>query len=174
MTESSKRVITGCKLIAASLCVIGTLLLLFDHQLYHLKTKLILSQNWSDTLRVIALNARKGDLPISAILVYKDSIIGYGYNTIRADRNLAGHADINALNMAFGSYRDDFYELDREELVLYTTSEPCQMCKGIFVNQNIKNVMFDRKKEFRFQLKKRFHSIRFEFYKRQMKMDILQ
>lgn len=71
--------------------------------------------------------------------------------------------------MAFGSYGDDFCELDREELVLYTTSEPCQMCKGIFVNQNINNVLFDRKKEFRFQLKKRFNSIQFEFYKRDFK-----
>ncbi len=106
----------------------------------------------------------------SAILVYKDSIIGYGYNTIRADRNLAGHADINALDTAFGRYKDDFHELDKEELVLYTTSEPCQMCKGIFVDQNINIVVFERKKEFPFQVKKRFNSIQFEFYQRQMKM----
>lgn len=40
------------------------------------------------------------DVPVAAILLYNDSIIGVGYNTVIAEGNAGGHAEINALSVA--------------------------------------------------------------------------
>ena len=89
------------------------------------------------------------DVPVSALLVYKDSIIGSGYNTVMRDGNAGGHAEINALS---GCLRKmgltQFRQLDRNSLVLITTFEPCAMCRGAIEEYNIKKVVFALPKSF--------------------------
>ena len=41
-----------------------------------------------------------GDVPIGAVLLYDDTIIGNGYNTVLRDGNAGGHAEINAISDA--------------------------------------------------------------------------
>ena len=59
---------------------------------------------------------KKGDDPISAIVLYNYSVIGRGYNTIESDTNVVGHAVINAINDAVKSMGwAQFRELDRTD-----------------------------------------------------------
>ena len=40
------------------------------------------------------------DVPVAAILIYNNKIIGEGFNTVNKDSNAAGHAEINAISNA--------------------------------------------------------------------------
>ena len=47
-----------------------------------------------DTLRKLGLRAIESrDVPVSAVLLYGDSIIGSGWNTVLRDTNAGGHAE---------------------------------------------------------------------------------
>jgi tRNA(Arg) A34 adenosine deaminase TadA len=87
------------------------------------------------------------DVPVGAVLIYKDSIIGYGYNTVLKDSNAAGHAEINAISDALKKTGiEAFFKLNRKQLKLITTLEPCMMCKGAIEAYQIKNVIFLKQK----------------------------
>ena len=86
---------------------------------------------------------RSGDVPVSALLIYDDVIIGRGYNTVLRDGNAGGHAEVNALSDAFTNLgREGFDRLDRERMVLLTTFEPCAMCKGLILEYRIGHLAF--------------------------------
>lgn len=114
------------------------------------------------------------DVPIAALLMYKDSLIGYGYNTVLRDAELSGHAEVNAINMAYKSYGKQFAQLDREDLVIYSSFEPCEMCKGMLLHYNIKEVRFERKKKIFRQVKSSLKTWLYEYSKRQVLADSLQ
>jgi tRNA(Arg) A34 adenosine deaminase TadA len=87
--------------------------------------------------------AAGGDFPIAAMLWYGDSVIGYGYNTVRQDTEAVGHAEVNAVRMAIRAYGvEGFKKLDRENLALVSTYEPCLMCRGLLSFYGIENVSF--------------------------------
>lgn len=83
------------------------------------------------------------DVPVACLLLYKDSIIGKGYNDVVKNNNPSGHAEINAVKNCFEKigYKE-FLKLNRNELYLITTYEPCVMCKGLIEEYNISNVVF--------------------------------
>ncbi len=81
------------------------------------------------------------DVPVAAILLYGDSVIGSGFNTVKAAGNAGGHAEINAISAALRRLGEtEFAKLDRDSLVLVTTYEPCPMCRGAIVLYNIRRV----------------------------------
>ncbi len=74
-----------------------------------------------------------GEVPIGCVIVYKDKIIGRGYNRRNTDKNTLAHAEITAINKASRVMKD--WRL--EECTLYVTLEPCQMCAGAIVQARI-------------------------------------
>ena len=64
------------------------------------------------------------EVPIGCVIVYKDKIIGRGYNRRNIDRNTLAHAETQAIRKA--SKKMDDWRL--EDCTLYVTFEPCQMC----------------------------------------------
>ncbi len=109
-----------------------------------------------------------GDVPVGSILVYKDSIIGRGYNTVLGNNNLTGHAEINAINEATVRMgMKVFSNLDRKYLTLYSTYEPCEMCKGTIIHYNIKDVRFMKSKSIFHWWKRALKSTFYEIKKRQ-------
>lgn len=93
-----------------------------------------------DSLAQKALMAR--DVPVAACLVYKNRVIGMGWNTVRADHDLRGHAELNAMNDALRTLgAQAFDDLDRSDLKLITTFEPCLMCQGAAIEQGITYVV---------------------------------
>ena len=78
-----------------------------------------------------------GEVPIGCVIVYKDKIIGRGYNRRMADKNTLSHAELIAIRKA--SRKMDDWRL--EECTLYVTLEPCQMCAGAIIQSRIPRVV---------------------------------
>jgi tRNA(adenine34) deaminase len=78
------------------------------------------------------------DVPIGAVVVHDDQVIGAGHNERERRQDPTAHAEIIALRQAaaaVGSWR----VLDT---VLYVTLEPCAMCAGAIVLARVPRVVF--------------------------------
>lgn len=86
-----------------------------------------------------ALAASQGEIPVGAILVSDDQVIGAGYNAPIKLSDPTAHAEIQALRAACQSLNN--YRLP-EDTTLYVTLEPCTMCVGALVHARVKRVVF--------------------------------
>lgn len=77
------------------------------------------------------------EVPVGAIIVYKNKIIGRGYNKRESLKDPTAHAEILAIKEA--SRNLDAWRL--EDCTLYVTLEPCAMCAGAIVNSRIERVV---------------------------------
>ena len=75
--------------------------------------------------------------PIGAIIVYRDKIIGRGYNRRNIDKNPLAHGELFAIKEA-SEYLGDWR---LEECTMYVTLEPCPMCAGAIVQSRIPKVV---------------------------------
>lgn len=93
-------------------------------------------------MRLALLEAEKarpsGDVPIGAVIVRGDEIIGRGYNRREADQDPTAHAEMIALREA--SARVGRWRL--ENTTLYCTLEPCAMCAGAIVLARVPRLVF--------------------------------
>lgn len=78
------------------------------------------------------------DIPIAAIIIKDNEIIGGGINEIEKKKNAILHAEIIAINEASKKIGD--WRLNK--CILYTTLEPCAMCTGAIINSRISKVVF--------------------------------
>lgn len=87
----------------------------------------------------LALKAQKNnEVPIGAVIVLNDKMIGEGYNQVISQHDPSAHAEIIALRNA--GKKIENYRL--VEASLYTTLEPCCMCAGALVHARIKNLFY--------------------------------
>ena len=78
------------------------------------------------------------EVPVGAIIVHDNKIIGRGYNTREIKQNPLHHAEIIAINQAAKKLKS-WRLLD---CTLYVTLEPCTMCAGAIVHARIPTVVF--------------------------------
>jgi tRNA(adenine34) deaminase len=82
--------------------------------------------------------AEEGEVPVGALLVMDNEIIGEGWNRPIASKDPTAHAEIIALRAgasALGNYR-------LNTATLYATLEPCVMCLGALLNARIARLVF--------------------------------
>ena len=88
------------------------------------------------------LEARKaealGEVPIGAVIVYKNNIVGKGYNLRETSRDATAHAEIIAIRQA-NKNLNAWRLLDCQ---LYVTLEPCPMCAGSIVQARLSQVIY--------------------------------
>lgn len=90
-----------------------------------------------DEANKLALKAlRNNEIPIGAVIVRNNEIIAAGCNNRESSKQITGHAEINAINMACRNL--DSWKLNDCEL--YVTVEPCLMCYGAIGQSRIKQV----------------------------------
>ncbi|MEC7981555.1 MAG: tRNA adenosine(34) deaminase TadA [Candidatus Neomarinimicrobiota bacterium] len=93
-------------------------------------------------MRLALLQAQKAyesnEIPVGAIVVLDNKVIGRGYNQREMLNDPTAHAEIIAITAAANTIED--WRLN--ECVLYVTKEPCAMCAGAIINSRLKMVIF--------------------------------
>jgi len=94
---------------------------------------------WMEEALRSAQRAREiGEVPVGAVVVCGDRIVGRGWNRNRADRDPTAHAEIVALRQAgqnLGNHR-------LGECDLFATIEPCAMCAGALIHARIRRLVY--------------------------------
>lgn len=89
-------------------------------------------------LELAKISAAEGEVPVGAIIVKGNEIVGTGRNRREYGKNALYHAEIEAIDNAcktLGGWR--LWECD-----MYVTLEPCPMCAGAIINSRIKTVYY--------------------------------
>jgi tRNA(adenine34) deaminase len=79
-----------------------------------------------------------GEVPVGALVVLDDVIVGRGYNAPISRHDPSAHAEMMALRYAalhLGNYR-------LPGATLYVTLEPCAMCAGAIIHARVGRVVF--------------------------------
>ncbi len=82
--------------------------------------------------------AAAGEVPVGAVVVHQDTIIGSGRNQPIHAQDPTAHAEIQAIRAAarqLGNYR-------LTGSILYVTLEPCVMCAGAIIQARIARVVY--------------------------------
>ena len=89
-------------------------------------------------LALAAEAAAEGEVPVGAVVVQGDRVVGTGRNRREKNKNALAHAELEAIDTAcrtLGGWRLPGCEL-------YVTLEPCPMCAGAIINSRIEQVFF--------------------------------
>jgi tRNA(adenine34) deaminase len=78
------------------------------------------------------------EVPVGAIVVYKDKIISRAHNQVERLKDPTAHAEMLALTSATAYLNTKWLS----RVSLYVTIEPCAMCAGALVLSRIKNLYF--------------------------------
>lgn len=79
---------------------------------------------------------KKGEIPVGAVIVLDDKIIGRAHNLKETLNDSTAHAEILAIKEASKFIGD--WRLNRAEM--YVTLEPCPMCAGAIIQSRISKV----------------------------------
>ena len=80
----------------------------------------------------------EGEVPVGAVVVLDDRIVGEGWNRPIAASDPTAHAEIQAMRSAATALRN--YRLTGA--TLYVTLEPCDMCLGAMFHARIERVVY--------------------------------
>jgi tRNA(adenine34) deaminase len=78
------------------------------------------------------------EVPVGAIIVLEDAVIGSGFNQPISSNDPTAHAEIMALRKAGESVQN--YRLSGA--TMYCTVEPCMMCAGAIIHARIARLVF--------------------------------
>jgi tRNA(adenine34) deaminase len=94
---------------------------------------------WMRRALALAEQAREvGEVPVGALLVSGNDLLGEGYNRPISEHDPSAHAEIMALRQAarrLGNYR-------LPSTRLYVTLEPCVMCAGALIHARVDMVIY--------------------------------
>ncbi|MDX1630301.1 MAG: tRNA adenosine(34) deaminase TadA [Thermoanaerobaculia bacterium] len=97
---------------------------------------------WERWMRLALTEADRAaamdEVPVGAVVIREEEILGRGYNRREVDQDPLGHAELIALRQAAegqGSWR-------LSGCTMIVTLEPCAMCAGALVNSRIDRVVF--------------------------------
>jgi tRNA(adenine34) deaminase len=79
-----------------------------------------------------------GEVPVGCVVVFKNSVVGTGYNRMEQSGDPCAHAELLALKNALAT-------IDRHELTescVYVTVEPCVMCIGAMIVVRIPKIVY--------------------------------
>ena len=82
--------------------------------------------------------AEQGEVPVGAVIVKDDKVVGEGWNQPIGQRDPSAHAEIMALRAA-GQTLNNYRLLDT---TLYVTLEPCVMCAGAIIHARVGRVVY--------------------------------
>ena len=92
-----------------------------------------------EALNLAKQGAEHGEVPVGAILVHNQQIIGQGFNEPIGRHDATAHAEIIALRDA--CRRLNNYRLPLQT-TLYVTLEPCTMCIGALIHARVDRLIY--------------------------------
>jgi len=96
-------------------------------------------KDWmNESIRLAQKAFSEGEVPVGAIVVKNDKIIGRGYNQRERLNDPTAHAEILAITAASSTLED--WRLS--DCTIYVTKEPCPMCAGAIINSRVSNLIF--------------------------------
>jgi tRNA(adenine34) deaminase len=78
------------------------------------------------------------EVPVGAVVVHKNRIIGRGYNQVEKLKDATAHAEMIAITSASNNLQN--WRLN--ECAIYVTLEPCIMCTGALLSSRINELYF--------------------------------
>ncbi|MEO9946146.1 MAG: tRNA adenosine(34) deaminase TadA [Paraglaciecola sp.] len=94
---------------------------------------------WMRHALTLANNAQsQGEIPVGAVLVKDNRVIGEGWNQSITLHDPSAHAEMIAIREA-GKALENYRLINS---TLYVTLEPCSMCAGMLVHSRITRVVF--------------------------------
>jgi len=84
------------------------------------------------------LAASEDEVPVGAVIVYKDRVIAQAHNQIEQLKDPTAHAEMIAITQAASFLKSKWLK----GCSLYVTIEPCSMCAGALVLSRIDKVIF--------------------------------
>ena len=89
-------------------------------------------------LKLSKKTAKKGNVPVAAIIVKKDKIIAKAYNKKNVSNISIDHAEMIAIKKACKKIKS--WRLN--ECQMYVTLEPCKMCMAAIIESRISQVIY--------------------------------
>tara|TARA_R110002049_G_scaffold65035_1_gene170910 strand:- start:30055 stop:30504 length:450 start_codon:yes stop_codon:yes gene_type:complete len=80
----------------------------------------------------------KGEIPVGAVIVIDNKIIGRGHNLTETLTDVTAHAEMQAITAASNFLGGKYLQ----NCTLYVTLEPCQMCAGALYWSQISNIVY--------------------------------
>ena len=90
-------------------------------------------------LKLAKQGAARGEVPVGALLVHNQQIIGQGFNEPIGRHDATAHAEIVALREACARLKN--YRLPLHT-TLYVTLEPCTMCIGALIHARVDRLVY--------------------------------
>ena len=96
-------------------------------------------KDWMQHAFELAKKAEAQDeVPVGAIIVYEDRVIGEGWNQPITSNDPTAHAEVMALRDAGGKIGN--YRLPNA--TIYVTLEPCTMCAGAIIHARLSRLVY--------------------------------
>lgn len=100
---------------------------------------MLTDEDWMRYAIQLAKRAEQaGEVPVGAVLVKDNKIIGQGWNLSIQRHDPSAHAELQAIRQA-GPVLQNYRLLD---CTLYVTLEPCAMCAGALVHSRIRRLVY--------------------------------
>ena len=96
-------------------------------------------EHWMEhALRLARRAEQRGEVPVGAVVVRGDTVLGEGCNSPVSLNDPTAHAEVLAIRQA--ARRERNYRLPGS--TLYVSLEPCPMCAGAILHARIERVVF--------------------------------
>jgi len=91
-----------------------------------------------EALKLAFLAFDKDEVPVGAVVVYEERVIGRGHNQVEMLKDPTAHAEMIAITSATSYLKSKWLN----KCTLYVTIEPCSMCAGALILARIGKVVF--------------------------------
>lgn len=100
-----------------------------------------------EALKQAKLALEEDEVPVGAVVVYKNKVIARAHNQMQTLKDPTAHAEMIAITQASGvlSEGQQNHRGSLEGCSLYVTLEPCVMCAGALVLTKCQNLIFGAK-----------------------------
>jgi tRNA(adenine34) deaminase len=103
------------------------------------QTQDIIDREWMlDALLEAQRAADLGEVPVGALVVHQEKVVGRGFNQRESLHSAIRHAEISAIEDA----NQNLKRWRLHDCTLYVTLEPCLMCAGAIVQSRLGRVVF--------------------------------